>query len=369
MWGITMKIIIFWREKMKYKKTILAVLLVAVAVFTVAYTTQTKGASGSADESKSMAQIHSEDGIPVNVRRIKNEEFSSVLNYTSTVTGITESSKSASVSDTVDQVLYSVGDFVTKDTVIITFPKNNPAANYYQAKANYINSTDTFKRMESLYKTKGVSKQDYDNAKTGYEVAKANWDIVNDMLEVKAPIDGYITRIDVRPSENVESGDHLLTVSNYDLLKAKVQIPEREISSIKTGMKATATWENYTVEGIVVQTDLSLNPETKSFGAVLEFDNNNHSIRSGVTAEISIVTYHNNEAVVVENKNISSRDDNDYVFRAVDGKAVITEIKTGYRNGLSVEIKEGLSTGDLLITEGSKLVSDGSKIIIANQEN
>ena len=357
---------------MKYKKTILAVLLVAVAVFTVAYTTQTKEASvknGSSDESKSMAQIHSEAGIPVNVKRVKAEEFSAVLNYTSTVTGITESSKSASVSDTVDQVLYSVGDFVTKDSVIITFPKNNPSANYYQAKASYVNAADTFKRMESLYKTKGVSKQDYDNAKTGFDVAKANWDIVNDMLEVKAPIDGYITRIDVRPSENVESGDHLLTVSNYDLLKAKVQIPEREISRIKTGMSATATWENYTVEGIVVQTDLSLNPETKSFGAVLEFDNNNHSIRSGVTAEISIVTYHNDEAVVVENKNISSRDDKEYVFKAVEGKAVITEIKTGYRNGLSVEIKEGLNTGDLLITEGSKLVSDGSKIIIANQEN
>ena len=189
------------------------------------------------------------------------------------------------------------------------------------------------------------------------------------MLEVKAPIDGYITRMDVRPSENVEPGDHLVTVSNYDLLKTKVQIPEREINRIKTGMRATATWEDYTVEGIVVQTDLSLNPDTNSFSAVLEFDNNDHNIRSGVTAEISIMTYQNNEAVVVENKNILSRDDQECVFVASNDRAVKREIKTGYRQGLDVEVLEGLEVGDILITEGNRLVTDGSKIKIANQEN
>ncbi len=361
---------------MKYKKTILLLLLVIVAVFTVAYTTQSKeasvkagGTSADGQDNRSMTQIHADEGIPVNVKPVKLDEFHTVLNYTSTVTGITESSKFSSVSDTVDQVLYSVGDFVTKDTVVITFPKNNPAANYYQAKASYINASDTFRRMESLYKTKGVSKQDYDNAKTQLDVARANWDIVNDMLEVKAPIDGYITRIDVRPSENVNPDDHLLTVSNYDLLKAKVQIPEREINRIKTGMSATASWEGYTVEGIVVQTDLSLNPKTNSFGAVLEFDNNDHNIRSGVTAEISIVTYKNKDAVVVEKKNILSKDNKECVFIAEGNKAVRREIKTGFRQGLDVEVSEGLKVGDVLITEGNRLVSDGSKIKIVNQEN
>ena len=134
-------------------------------------------------------------------------------------------------------------------------------------------------------------------------------------------------------------------------------------------MRATASWENYTVEGIVVQTDLSLNPDTKSFGAVLEFDNNDHNIRSGVTAEISIVTYENPEAVVVEKKHILSKDGKECVFVAAENKAVKREIKTGYRQGLDVEVTDGLKAGDLLITEGNRLVSDGSKIKTVNQEN
>ncbi len=350
---------------MKFKKTTILVLLAAVTVLTVAYTT---GGKEEKEEAKSMTQIHNEDGIPVKVRTIEKSPFHTELKYTSKVTGITESSKFSLISDSVDQVLYTVGDFVKKDTVLITFPKNNPAANYYQSKASYENAVESFRRIETLYKTKGVSKQNYDDARTGLDVAKANWDMVNNMVEIKAPISGYITRIDVRPSENVESGDHLVTVSNYDLLKARIWIPEREISRVRTGMAAKASWEGNTVEGFVVQTDLSVNPDTNSFGALIEFDNNSHLIKSGVTAEISIETYKNPGAIVVEKKNILQKGDRDCIY-VVDGdKAVEREIKTGSRQGLEVEITEGLSVGDILITEGNRLVSDGSKVLLAAGE-
>lgn len=353
---------------MKLKRTAMLMLLTAVAALTVLTVACKTGGKEENNESKSMTRIHEEEGIPVNVKIVKKSGFHTVLNYTSTVTGITESSKYSLISDTVNQVLYSVGDFVIKDAVLITFPKNNPSANYYQAKASYENAAESFKRIENLYKSKGVSKQNYDDAKTGLDVAKANWDIVNNMVEIKAPIGGYITRIDVRPSENVEPGDHLVTVSNYDFLKARVWVPEREISSIKTGMTATAAWEGGMVEGIVVQTDLSLNPDTNSFGALLEFDNNDHLIRSGVTAEISIVTYQDSEAIVVEKKNILQKGNKDCVYIVNNDSAVEREVKTGLRQGLDVEIVEGLFVGDIIITEGNRLVSDGSKIKIATQE-
>ena len=67
-----------------------------------------------------------------------------------------------------ESVKYSVGDWVDKDTVVVTFPKDNPSANYYQAKTVYENLEATYKRMSNLYNSKGISKQDYDNAKTAY---------------------------------------------------------------------------------------------------------------------------------------------------------------------------------------------------------
>ena len=67
--------------------------------------------------------------------------------------------------------------------------------------------------MSSLYKSKGISQQEYDNARTSYENAKANWNNVNEMVNVKAPISGLITRLDVQKTDNVKAGDILFAVT------------------------------------------------------------------------------------------------------------------------------------------------------------
>ena len=319
-------------------------------------------------ETRSMAQIHEEEGIPVAVQPVKRGRFSVALQYTSTVTGITESSASAAIGDAVEKIFFNVGDYVEKDTVILKFPSDNAAANYFQAKAAYENSLETYKRIEQLYNSKGVSTQDFDNAKTGYDVARANWDTVNNMINVKAPISGYITRLDVRETENVESGDPLFTIGNFDRLKARVWISERDISKIRSGMNADAFWEDYRISGKVVQTDLSLNPEKQAFGAIVEFDNSGHRFKSGITAKINIYVYENNSAVTVNSKYLMEKGEEKYVFIASGDTAVKRTVKTGEQDGQLVEIRQGLSTGDLLITEGSRILTESSRIRVTAGE-
>ena len=212
---------------------------------------------------KSMAQIYSEEGTPVNTATVKTSSFQTALSYDATVNGIYESTASAKLSDSVESVKYSVGDWVDKDAVVVTFPKDNPSANYYQAKTVYENLEATYKRMSNLYNSKGISKQDYDNAKTAYENAKATWNNVNEMVNVKAPISGLITRLDVQKTDNVKAGDILFAVTDDSKLKGKVWIQERDIARVSKGMKATATWNGAEITGKIVQLDLALNPDKK----------------------------------------------------------------------------------------------------------
>ena len=89
---------------------------------------------------KSMAQIYSEEGTPVNIATVRTSSFQTALSYDATVNGIYESTASAKLSDSMESVKYSVGDWVDKDAVVVTFPKDNPSANYYQAKSVYENT-------------------------------------------------------------------------------------------------------------------------------------------------------------------------------------------------------------------------------------
>ncbi|MDX9801451.1 MAG: efflux RND transporter periplasmic adaptor subunit [Spirochaetia bacterium] len=345
-------------------------IITAGAVILIAFTLTGCAAKKTEEslETRSIAQIHEEEGVPVSVVSAKTQPFSVSLQFTAAVTGITESSASASIDDNVDKILYKVGDYVEKDTVIVKFPYDNPAANYYQSKAAYENSFDSFKRIEQLYNSKGVSRQDYDNAKTAYDVAKANWDSVNNMVNVKAPISGYITRLDVRESENVESGKVLFTIGNNDRLKARLWISEKDISKVKSGMNASAYWEGYEIKGKVVQTDLSLNPEKQAFGAIVEFDNSLRQFKSGITAKISIFVYENSAAFTVNNKYLIESGGEKYLYTASGDTAVRRTVKTGERSGQIVEIRGGLNTGDLIITEGSRLLTESGKIRIVAGE-
>jgi membrane fusion protein (multidrug efflux system) len=317
---------------------------------------------------KNMEEIHKENGIPVNLRIVSEQDFSTYLSFTSSLRGIKESTGSSMLADTVEEILVDVGDYVKKDQAIIRFPKNNPAANYYQAQAGFKAAEQAFKRIESLFNSNGISRQTYDDTKTQYDVQKANWITVNDMLEVKAPISGYITRLNVKTSDNVKSGDNLFTVSNYDELTTTVWVADHEIREIIKGQRATADWEGLSLNGRVTQVDLAMDDEQKAFAVHLKFSNAEHAVPSGVTANINIETKLIPNALVVHRNEVLKNQDEWFVYLDKNGIARKQVIQPGLRQGMYYEVLSGLKAEDKLITQGVNLVRDQSLLLVIEEE-
>lgn len=311
---------------------------------------------------KNMEQIHREQGIPVNVRTIKEQNFSTYLTFSSSLKGIRESTGTSLISDTVEKVLVEMGDYVEKNQPVIRFPKDNPSLNYYQAIAAFEAAEKAFSRIENLYNSNGVSRQDYDNAKTQYEVEKANCLSVRDMMEVKAPLSGYITRLNVQASDNVEPGDNLFTISNYDILTASVWVADHEIRQIRKGQKVSASWEDQELHGLVSRVDLAMDPQTKAFSVQIQLHNEEHRVPSGVTANINIETEIVENTVVVHRNEILNNQDDWYVYVSRDGYARQQIVQPGMKQGMFYQITAGLEAEEELITRGISLVRDNSPI-------
>jgi len=299
--------------------------------------------SAESEEAKSMEQIYKEEGVPVKIKEVQLQLFEKKHSYHAVLTGIEESTVSARLADRIEKVLVNIGDYVNKDQMLMTFPTNNPSAQYHQAKVAYDNAKSSFDRIKNLYNNGGISLQNYDNAKTQYEVAKANYAAVSQMVKVLAPISGYVTKINVVESENVKFEDELATISKTNKLKAKVWVSEKEISKVETGLSAIATWNEQVIQGKVVQVDMAINQNSQAFGAVLEFENNGNGLHCGVTAEIDIITSQNPAAIIVNTKDILKSAEGDYVFVNVNGQAERRVIVQGERQNLEVEIVEGLN--------------------------
>jgi len=322
------------------------------------------GCSRDSQASYNLEQIYREEGVPVKTVKMQPELFETWLSYNAELTGIEESSAHSMVLDMVDSIYVKVGDFVQKDKVVLGFPQDNPSARYHQVKVAYENARTTYERIKSFFESGGISRQEMDNAKAAYDVAAADWDSVRQTVEVRAPIEGYVTKINVQESDNVEPGDVLFTISQTDRLKTRVWATEKEILSIREGQKASAVWNGINLTGRVVQVDMALNQDRKAFGVVVEFDNPGSRMRMGVIVDVRINTYRNTGAFVVERKDLMKGGDEYFVYLATDGRAEKRKVVLGRQQGLDVEVADGLDAGDELIVEGQMLLEEGSRVKI-----
>ena len=318
------------------------------------------------EEAKNIEQIYKEEGIPIKVKEIQYAQFEKYLSFHSTLNGIVESSAFASFAERVEKIKVKVGDYVNKNDVLLTFPTDNPKAQYYQAKVAFDNAKNAHERIQNLFKSGGISRQNLDNSQTNYEVTKANWESVRQKIKVKAPIRGYVTKINVTESEDVKKDQELFTISRTDRMKAKVWLSEKEILDVQNGNTAYALWNGLKIEGEVVQVDMALNQKRQAFGVLLEFENPNNLFRCGITVDIQINTYINPQSIIVERKNILTAQDKFFVFVSENNMAKKKYVLPGNQQGLDIEITDGLKAGEFLIIEGQMLVEDSSKVKIIN---
>ncbi len=320
------------------------------------------GCSQGTIESKSMEQIYKEEGIPVRVQKLDRQAFKTTLTYHATLSGIEESIAGAPVDEKVEQILVKVGDKVRKDQILFSFPEDSPSTKYYQVKTAFENAKRSYERIDNLYKAGGVSLQERDNIKASYERIRADWDAIRQTVKVKSPISGYVTSIFVSETDNVKKKSPLALISKTEKLKAVVWVTEEEITTIKKGIDATASWMDRLIRDRVIEIDLAMHPQRKAFRVIVEFDNHDLKMNPGITATISLVNYKNSNALIVERKSLVKEAGKYYAYISSENRARRVPVSLGNRQGLNVEILSGLNSGDRLITEGKSLLSDGIRI-------
>lgn len=311
---------------------------------------------------KNMEQIQKEQGIPVRVQTVEAGTFTQELNYSAVLGGREESTAQAMVGDIVTSIKAKVGDRVAAGQIIVTFPKNTPAAQYIQASTAFNAQKQAYERMQRLFAQGAIARQDLDNLETGYNVAQANLEASEKMINVRAPIAGVITKIMVNPAERTYPGQDLFTVSSTNGFKATLMIPDTEVHKVRVGTPATAKWMDQTLSGRVSQISMALDPDSKAVRVDVVFPAYTRQISFGTTAQISLKTLTKNNVILADRAITVTENDKHYVWLNENNHAVRREIELGLDNKLQYEVLSGLSEGDILITEGINLLAENALI-------
>lgn len=178
--------------------------------------------------------------------------------------------------------------------------------------------------------------------------------------KVFAPTDGIVTQIYAYPRELVSAGSALAEVfSKAVVVEAKVN--EEDFAGIKADLDATVrllTYGNRLFEGKIDRVLPTANKETQQYTVLLELDIDSKLLLPGLSGEASIIRRKIPDALIIPRRALIG----DFVFKVLDGEAILTPVKVGVRGLNNVEIKEGLEEGDLIVTDGMAGLKDGNAI-------
>ena len=173
--------------------------------------------------------------------------------------------------------------------------------------------------------------------------------------KIIAPFDGSVTDISAVSGQIVSSGDTAVRIDNLDNLVVKVDVSEVDINKINKGQKAIVTFDalpkkEYEGEVSLISFAGSNASGVVEFSVTVKVLNADSNVKPGFTAVVSIITSNIENALLVPNGAVVSRDGSSAVILVgSDNSTTIVSVETGASSDTYTEIISGE------ITEGSTL--------------
>lgn len=188
---------------------------------------------------------------------------------------------------------------------------------------------------------------------------------------VTAPIAGTITRLPVRVGSQVTLAAPIAEVSRTTELEIVVQIAERFISKVRTGLPATVHLDAFPGEvfdATVTELNPVVDPTTRTLEVTLRFDRADRRVRSGMYAAVRIITEQKENIVKVPADVLVRRFGETFVFVVRDnGTAERRDVTPGIEIDNVLEITAGLEPGEAVVYQGQALLAEGAQVRVINR--
>jgi len=287
------------------------------------------------------------------------------------------------------EVKFHDGDAVSKGQVLFILDERSLnaqikqlEANLQKEKAQLENTRLQYSRAKNLIAGKFIAQAQLDDAKSAYNAqlalvsaAQANLDNTVIMLSystITSPINGRAGTINVTQGNNVKANDTqpLVTINQVTPIRVQFAIPERYYERVKASMEQSVPVivsrqdSPEIAQGKLEYIDNTIDPTTGSFIARAFFTNEKENLWPGMFVTVALSLGDEKGKVTVPLVAIQGDDNNHFVFRDVDNKAVKTPVDISTSGDIAV-VNKGLSEGEKVITDGLLRISDGAAIEIA----
>ena len=313
--------------------------------------------SSKATEEQSADTVRLVEVAPAEMRALSlSEEFTAQLEA-KVVNNIT-----AQAGGRLKQLLVKVGDRVGAGQAVARMEATQAS----QAQIQLADAKTNFARMDELYKVGGVSKAQWEQAKSAVDQAKLAYGNAAENTVLRSPISGFVT------AKNYDNGDMtspqlpVVVIQQIAPVKAVIGVSEQYYSYLKKGAAATLSVDalgEETFSGIVTNIFPTLDPVTHTVSTEIEVANKDLKLRPGMYARVHL-DFGTKEALTVPDKAIVRQAGSGarYVYVFSGGKAVYRAVELGQQQADLYEVVSGLNAGDQVIISAPSNLKNGLSV-------
>jgi membrane fusion protein, multidrug efflux system len=310
--------------------------------------------------------------IPVEMALVKRESISSNFQGTAALEAQAVAQVVAKTGGVILAIRVEEGQFVARGALLAQLENDRQRLSLAQASANLRKVQNDLKRQTELFNRKLIGSGVFEQLKLDLETLKASYDIAALELsytEIRAPISGTVSQRMVKLGNQINVGQSLFRIDDFDPLEARVAVPERDMQAIKAGQAVQMLVDampGQVFVGSVGRVSPVVDPKTGTFDVIAQFKDANQTLRSGMFGRINIVTSVHENALIVPRVALLTEDGSAAVYVVVAGKVVRKAVTLGFTSDGRSEILSGLAVGDQVVTLGQNAVREGSLVQVIN---
>ena len=285
------------------------------------------------------------------------------------------------VGGVVARVAVEEGDTVRRGTVLAELDRTEIDATVARVAQAEAKAARDRERTKALYADDVATLEQLEDASTTLEVARADLAAARfnaRYARIEAPADGFVARRNADPSEVVAAGQPVLVVGSLaNGWQVRAAVADRDVVRLAIGDRAQVTFDAFPGQVFaarVLRLAAASDAATGTYDVELAVEPKNAPFVQGLVAKVELApsAAHTLQLTVPVEALLEADGAHATVF-VLDGAdathAARRRVEIGELAGDRAEVREGLTRGEQVITDGASWIADGESVIVAAQRD
>ena len=194
------------------------------------------------------------------------------------------------------------------------------------------------------------------------KVAVDSAELALSYYQVTTPIAGEVISKNVSVNGMATSSSPAYIIAAEDTMTVAFQVSEAVRNTLHKDMKIVVERSGVEYDGVITEVGNAVNAQTGLFQIKAAVSASGGELPSGVSVKITSDTYTASNAIIIPYDAVYYETEGSYVYTVKDGHAVKTYVTTGIFDDERIEIVDGITEEDIIITSWSPRLIDGAQV-------